>query len=252
MKTRVGLMLAVVGATAAMASAQGQFSQGSVSYTFSFQEYDTATQLPVVGPNGQISPGESAMIIMTMSYSPANGTPITYSSTLLVGSSGAGTMGGFWNGALNVNGTNSAEGTWSLSGGSGTNRRGIVPPFSTGGGNGVANPTGTTVANVQPAQFGASVDSLSTATGVVAWRGLWTPTSYAARTVNFAGGVASLPGPSASLWAVDNNYSNGFDLPVVGNVPATFGNVNVPVVPSPSSLALLGLGGLVAARRRRS
>src|SRR5688572_22631531 len=77
---------------------QGQFSQGSVRYVVSFVEYDAAAMLPILSPNGVIGSTEAAMVVVQMQYAPPNGTPITFSTTLLAGSSGSGTMGGFWGG----------------------------------------------------------------------------------------------------------------------------------------------------------
>jgi hypothetical protein len=85
------------------------------------------------------------------------------------------------------------------------------------------------------------------------WRIVWTPSSYTQRIVTFtvqkgAGGTIGNTGAALHV-----QYGGTPESPdwTSKQVPATFGSIQIPVVPSPSSLALLGLGGLVVARRRR-
>jgi hypothetical protein len=85
------------------------------------------------------------------------------------------------------------------------------------------------------------------------WRIVWNPTSYAQRTVTFTAQKAEAVPPGNTGAALHINYGTSVEEPswTSKQVPATFGSIQIPVVPSPSSLALLGLGGLVVARRRR-
>src|SRR5688572_4399445 len=151
------VIVGAAGLVSGAALGQGPFSQGSVHYSLDFVEYSAATQLPVAIANGVIEPGESAMVRVTMAYDPAHGTPITYPSSILIGSSGSGTIGGFWNGSFNLTGTGGAEGMWLFTGGTGEHRRGCVPPLNNTC-HAWHNAAGTIVYNVQPAQFAASVD----------------------------------------------------------------------------------------------
>jgi hypothetical protein len=247
MKTRVGLMLAVVGGMAAAASAQ-QITPGSVAYTL---EYDrVAANGTVIGP-GTLQPGESARLRLRFNYSPAYGTAVTFPSSILVGSSGSGTIEGFWSGNLNVNGTGGTQGTWSgVTAGSLPVRRQLTGPFNAAGaaGAGTVNAAGTGLENLQPGQFTGNIDSVNSSNNFIVWTGAWTPTDYASRTVTFSLAAGSLGLPT--YLAVRDN--NGLELPVAGTVGDTRGSVSFQIIPAPSSLALLGLGGLMAARRRRA
>jgi len=187
------------------------------------------------------------------------GSPLTWSSTL--GGSGAGGLGGLLSGDVNITATE-ATGGWSNTSASFQTsvRRQILSPYATGGGNGLVNGdvTGTgpsgAVTDIQPAQFGADAALLDHGNNLVVWRGLWIPANYANRTVTFTPSLGSL-GFLSQVYAIDQNYANGGNsaLPVALFVQTLFGpGVGVQVVPGPSSLALLGLGGLVAARRRRA
>jgi hypothetical protein len=71
---------------------------------------------------------------------------------------------------------------------------------------------------------------------------MWTPSNYSAKTVTY-----KFDGTSAKLW-----LDVGLQAWVGENAIITdSGNTSFEVVPAPATLALLGLGGLVAGRRRR-
>jgi hypothetical protein len=83
------------------------------------------------------------------------------------------------------------------------------------------------------------------------WRGMFTPADYSDRNIVWQPRTAE-----ASLTSGISFYG----LPPGGSALVPFvvpieninwGSLSIPVIPSPSSLALLGLGGLIAARRRR-
>jgi len=63
-----------------------------------------------------------------------------------------------------------------------------------------------------------------------------------------AGGIGTF-----ALEVIDVNANPGGNPPgeITGLASPSFGSVSVNVVPAPSAMALLGLGGLVAGRRRR-
>jgi hypothetical protein len=250
-------MLAVVGGAAALANGQANSTPPvTITYNLAWQEVSAvAPYAPVLNPNGILEPGEGARFNFNGTLNVAPGTAITYSSTLNPGSSGSGFLGGFWGGNLNLTGDGgaaSAAGTWVLSAntvpGTNPNRLGTVPPFASGNLNGSTAAGGARVENISPAQFSPDPSTLNSASPTpTMWRGLWIPTDYASRTVTFQLGAGSLGLPT-TLWATDTLSPT----PAIFNANSNFGTaVQVPIVPAPSSLALLGLGGLVAARRRR-
>jgi hypothetical protein len=277
MKTRAALIVAALGtASSAFAQVNQPQTQGTVTWNLS---YFVATPGPgnswasgvTIAPTagGTVGLNQAALLRLTFSLSGTpggvdadgnpTGSPLTWNSAL--GGSGSGGLGGFWGGDVNVN-ASEATGSWSNTAATfqASVRRQILSPYSTGGGNGLVNgdPNGTgpsgAVTDIQPAQFGADAAILDHGNNLVVWRSLWIPANYNARTVNMSAALGSL-GFLSQVYAVDHNYANGGNstLPIALNVATSFGApVGVQIIPGPSSLALLGLGGLVAARRRRA
>lgn len=75
-----------------------------------------------------------------------------------------------------------------------------------------------------------------------------TTAGYPTTWTQFTGTISGLGGPTAGRFAFHYNPTNGGPL---GNNSDYIGIDEVTFAPTPSSLALLGLGGLVASRRRR-
>jgi hypothetical protein len=283
MKTRAALVLAVLGG-AASAFGQIQATQVKVSYTLSFQTArvgasgtfrDGAIGEHASGTAGQVDVGlEGALFTIKMAmrvpdnslantgvtpqFSPT-GTPMTWAPTVLAGSSGSGTLSAFWSGDLNMAGGANGNGGWS----DGTTNfapvlRRRLSTFIDSAAPGSPNGSGNAVTDIQPSQFGANTMNLLHDNDLACWIGLWIPGAAGGnRTASWAVTLGSL-GLLSQVAAMDDNAANGanggsFNLPIALNVATEFGaGVNVPVlVPGPSSLALLGLGGLLAARRRR-
>jgi hypothetical protein len=282
MKTRAAFAAAVLSAAA---SAFAQQTQGTVTWTL---QAFRATPATAGNFASGVTIGDTALtpadtlnlndavllrISFTLSGAPGGidenfdptGSPLTWNpaSNPAPGGSGSGGLGGLWNGDLNVS-VSEATGTWSNNTASfqTTVRRALLSPYTAGDANGHfdgligGNFAGTgpagLVTDIQPAQFGADPAALDHSNGTVAWRGLWIPANYSARTVNFNVALGSLGIPS-SVYAIDATYGvGGRTLPVALKVVTNFGaGSSVNIVPVPSSLALLGLGGLAASRRRR-
>jgi hypothetical protein len=194
------------------------------------------------GTPGGWDPGSGALL----------GSPRTYSSTIIPGSAGAGGLGGLWNGVVDVVVSGpGATGTWSDNTGaySYALRRRLIGSYNAGGGAGLALPDRVT--NVMPAQFGANADLLDHGDNVTVWTGLWIPDSYEPRTVTVAPILGSL-GFLSSVYALDNNYEIGVQLPIPLQVPTHFApGVQVQIVPSPgAAAAVMGLGFVLLRRRR--
>jgi hypothetical protein len=79
-----------------------------------------------------------------------------------------------------------------------------------------------------------------TSDSILIWSGTWSTTDFTARTVDLATDTSRY-----SLYLDDTGLSSD----VTPTVLEAAGQIQV--VPAPASLALLGLGGLAAARRRR-
>jgi hypothetical protein len=227
---------------------QQQINPGSVAYTL---EYDrVAATGAVLGP-GPLQEGEWARLRLRFNYSPAYGTPVTWPYTLLINSSGSGTLAGFWYGNLDLIGSGGAEGTWSgTSAGSLPVRRVLTAPFNVYGDAavGIPNATGTALANLQPGQFTGNLESVSSSNNLVVWQGAWLATSYSPRSVTFSLAAGSLGLPTY-LVARDGS---GYELPIAGTVADTRGSVTFEVVPGPGSIAIIGVGALIGVRRCRS
>jgi len=79
----------------------------------------------------------------------------------------------------------------------------------------------------------------------------WAPNSYSTRTQTFT--VLPAAGTNNNVVGLYLDFDGGTTggAAYIPTSAITFGSVNIPIAPAPASLALLGLGGLVAGRRRR-
>jgi hypothetical protein len=240
MKTRAILALTAVAGLAAGASAQSTTS--STNMTFTLHWDDTGNH------NGQLEPGESALLTLDASFTNQN-TVGQFQPN--IGTFGSGTIRGLGSGFLDLNSSGGdASGTWNVDQNAGF---GVVGDWDvTGGqGNGTSASGGAQLQNVQFGQFAATPSAINTTNPILAvWSGTWTPNNYNARTVTFTPAGAVAAGTAISSVTLRLSASGVASVFVV---PAnlSFAGVSIPVVPAPSSLALLGLGGLVAGRRRR-
>jgi hypothetical protein len=110
-----------------------------------------------------------------------------------------------------------------------------------------------TLTNIQGGQFPPTTETNSANPVFEFWRGMFTPDSYAARGLEWGPGMP-IPGPfSGSVVTLLAQSAPGGPLTVF-HVPiqhTNFGTLSIPVVPAPSSLAMLGVAGALALRRQR-
>jgi hypothetical protein len=291
MKTRAALVVAAVAGSATAVNAQIRaFTDAAHQHPVHIQFTLTTSEFLAAAANGPnfttagnanniIDQNEGAGFKLIATYKSdtgtnlqcgnANagqtGTTIFFDSTIQAGTTGVGQLSGLWSASFDLNGVptgGSANGnagvgvlggvvcsTAPLPGVSA--RWGLLPPYAVGAGNGTPVNAGARLNNVQASQFTAAVETMqsSNPTGTI-WRGLWVPGSFTGQTVVWTMGNSSVGLPGAEVGIQDNN---GSSVPVALTAASDFVGATVVVtnVPGPSSLALLGLGGVVAARRRR-
>ena len=254
MKTRATLALTVLAGVAGAANAQApSFTQDSnITFHMTWREA-TSSGGTVANPNNQLENGESALIsIDSVSFTNQNGTG---TFTPGIGTFTSGTILGFGSAFLDLNGSGGTAGAFNLStplaNGAGTSGFGVRSQWRLAG-NGFVNPASDGIINLQFGQFAPGPGNAITTNPITnMFRMLWTPTSFTTRTVSFTSAGAVTAGANVATVYMDLDGSVGASIYVPVN-HITFGSVNIPlVVPAPASLALLGLGGLVAGRRRR-
>ena len=244
MKTRAILALTALAGLAAAANAQSPSTTGStLTYTLG---------VTVIGGNAALplEPGESALVQLNVSMSGQN-TTATY--TPPSPAPGSGTIRGIGSGFIDFQGTanngGNANGTWNTD----FVNPGLGPIADTWdlvgpGGWGTPANSGSNLTNIQFRQFPVSPGAIVTTNPVnLMYQALWTPGSYANRTVTFniVAALASQGNPSSVMFKTSTTTLAGV------NCLSAFNGVSFAVIPAPSSLALLGLGGLVVGRRRR-
>ena len=257
MKTRATLALAAVAGLAAVANAQETFN-----VIYSWQEVAVGTTTPITGAaaNSVVEPGEGARIRLqvTANVNGSNAVGQVVNLTAPISGFSNGTVRGLGSVVYDLvgdGGAASANGNW-------TNLTGLTSVLTSGATGGTVQSGGSIVQGFGGSQFVAPGGSvLPTNANVQAMRSVWNPTSYANRTVNFLG-RQSVAVPTGQGNAVLVAYSIAQPDPsdpatwydnLVGKYFGTsFGQgLSIPVAPAPSSVALLGLGALIAGRRRR-
>ena len=260
MKTRSIVALAAVAGLAAGANAQiFQAGQG-VSATLSLTWIEDPTG-PTNG-NNVLDQGERALILMQISFAGQNTLanftpgigPFTSGTILGLGScyvdirSNAGDATGLYNNGV-TNPPSTSVGP--LAGSTGTSGYGVRGGWRLGGTVANGSPIANGFQNIGPGQLPTD-PSLANATNPItnADRLGWTPNSYATRTQTFqVFGAAGTNNNVVGLYCDLDGQTGGAAYILTSAI--TFGSVNIPIAPAPASLALLGLGGLVAGRRRR-
>jgi hypothetical protein len=262
MKTRATLAVALAAGLPAAVQAQESFV---VSY--SVQEVLAGSVTASTSTPGQITTGEGARITVSVQAmlnagGSAIGANTTYPPPNPPGGNGSGVIRGLGSvvyDLLGDGGAASANGTWSQVAGPVTNN-----PFTNGLSGGQFQAGGSRINGFGGAQV---ISPGGTANGVNSnvrvFVGTWTPASYANRVVNFAALASSLV-PVNQQNSVLVAYGSATDVdPTTFEVftyslylgkyiGSNFGNgASLTVAPAPSSLALLGLGALVAGGRRR-
>lgn len=233
MNGTVQRLVAVCGVTlGAAAAARGQ--EALATHLWTFVEVATGTNTPVGAPDGILQPGESARLTLSVSFTPAVGSTITYTPPP---GTGVGTVAGLGSVFFDILGGPGSQGTWSF------HQRAAGFPI---GGPGSELPGGT-------GRTGAGADQLSVSNTTnpvdAIWSMVWTPASYSSRAVMWQGAPsASSPNAHSSLFVQVGPGPNYIGL----FIPGQFGSVSIPIVPAPGmgAFALVGVAALGRRRRR--
>jgi hypothetical protein len=158
-----------------------------------------------------------------------------------------GTLRGIASGFLDLTGTGGTAGLFNVDPLQGY---GVDPSWDLVGPGGYGTPNGTGLLNIQFGQFPTGSTQVNTTNPVVnVWNAVWTPASYTSRNVVFGTANGTASGGAGSTVVIKWGPLNG-NIETATSL-SSFGALTIPIVPAPSSLALLGLGGLIAGRRRR-
>jgi hypothetical protein len=233
MYTRRTLALAAAAFAAVPAHAQEL-----VTFTFSWIEVQAGTTLPVAFPNGVVNEGEGAELRLTVGFTPAVGQPISYTPPP---GAGQGTVGGFADMFIDVHASAGHNGYFHHQ----TRLAGW-----TIGSNGTIDANG--VYAIGAGQFplpGMTANPANPIENI--WRIRWTPNDYTSRIVTFTSAKAAAAGGTGAALYIEYTGNPQDPEYISKQVAGNFGGIQIPVVPSPSAAALIAVGGLAIARRRR-
>jgi hypothetical protein len=223
----------------AAGAVRGQASTTAATLAYALSWQDSGNH------NSILEPGESAVLHLTVTMTPAVNTLVPYSG----GQRPTGTLRGIAWGFIDLIGAGGTQGTFNLDWMLGY---GVDPTWDFFGPGGYGTPDGTGLLNIRFGQFYPIGGSLNTTNPIVnVWNAEWTPASYSARSVTFgtAEGTAAGPGHASQViirWGpFSGNEQTVYSL-------SDFGTLNIPIVPAPAGLALLGVGGVIAFTRRRT
>jgi hypothetical protein len=217
--------------TAAVAC--GIQTQVSLDYSFSMTEVHAGTNVPVSSPNGVIEPGEAVLFRLTVSFTPPVGTVIP---GLPPPSTVAGLSWFFFHfGSL----AGGHEGTWS--------HLALAPGWQ---GRGVGSPSGWLEAELY--QFPLAGQTADPQNPVVnGWSQVWTPNSYAPRTINWLAQPAAFGGWGGIFVETGTHPQGGPLYTPVNTFQAPSHLFPVTIIPGPGSFAIGLWAGALASRRRR-
>jgi hypothetical protein len=247
MSIRTPLTLTVAAGLAAPALAQSFTNDSSVAITLSWREA-TSSGGTVPNPNGELEPGEWALITMDVSFTNQFGHA-DFSPP--IGTFTGGTIVGFGAGFLDINGSGGTQGTFNIStpqaNSAGTSGFGVRSSWRLAG-NGTVNPGSSGIVNLQFGQFvvdPALANTLNPITNM--YRMLWQPNSFASVTRRFDPVGAAIAGNEFAAVYLDLNGTVGASI-YVNPANVTFRGVEFPIPTPASSLILLAAAPW---RRRR-
>jgi hypothetical protein len=206
-------------------------------------------------PNSVIDPGEDARISLSLQAlingSDAIGQTTSYSPPP---PPGIGTVRGIGTIEFNLRGDGpGAAGSWGT--------RTVSPIFSWDSSNGTPSNDGSAVTGIRGSQFFVSGSTANGANPIAnGFQGIWQPTSYTPRTVNFRVDTAGLGSNAGVSLAVQygtallnpKDPTSSYALYTLKNVAIDPGSgINIPIVPAPATGWATAFALAIAGRRRR-
>jgi hypothetical protein len=239
-------VIAAVGITSTVL-AQSFTSDTSIDFTLTWREADSSGGT-VPNPDGILEPGESALFSLTASFT-NQGQTAHFAPP--IGTFTSGTILGLAGGFLDINGSGGTQGSFNIStplaNSTGTSGFGVRSDWRLAG-NGTVNPASD--GNLQFAQFPFGPPQVLTENPIAnVFRMLWTPSSFAPRTVQFTptGAVQA----NNLIGAVELGVNSTSVVAVYSDTAHTsYHGVTIPI-PGPSSAAVVLLGLTGGTRRRR-
>jgi hypothetical protein len=236
-------------AAATPVAAQSITYDTHVTYSLAWSEHNG-------NANGILEPGESALI--TMDVSVANQFGLAMFSPP-IGAWTSGTIMGFGFGFLDLHGSGGSAGTFNysspLANAAGTSGYGLRGGWRVGGNisNGTPNAAGDGMINIQPGYLNHPPGVYNTLNPITnMYRLLWTPNSYADRTVSFALARAAATNPSITGTSVYLDLDGSVGTAIyVANSNISHGSVSIAIVPAPPIAACFVMTGLFTIGRRR-
>lgn len=207
--------------------------QGLITHSWTTTEVLAASNTPVTNPNGVIELGEGMRLSVTISYTPPFGTVVTFQAPL---GTFTGPVEGLASAWFSLQGFGGVQGTWTGFE-MGPGLFGYAGEPSKGG----TFLQGCVIADPNPPNATNPI--------VNAWSQVWTPASYAPRTVTFNG---LQPANLFSALHVRTGI-NSSGQPVYGSwpVPVQYASTQIQIAPAPGTITILAAAALTAACRRR-
>jgi hypothetical protein len=213
---------------------QATAQNAQIDHTLTWTEVDAQSGAAVATPNGLIEPGEGALVRLSVSFTPV-GQSVAYPG-------GVAPVAGYRSSAFKLEALNANGGSWThLAAPPGFRVELLPPPVA---------PDGTLIGAGSTQSWAPhpwTPDPTNPFDDV--WQGVWVPASYDTRQVSFTmRPMTPIVGPPIPclLWVFD-----GIEYREATAVP-TWDSVQIPVVPAPGALAVLGCAALFNSRRRRA
>jgi hypothetical protein len=240
--------LTLAAGLSAPAAAQSFTTDSSITMTMSWREA-TSTGGTIPNPDGILEPGESALILIdSVSFTNQGGTA-NFSPP--IGTFTSGTILGFGSGFVDINGSGGTVGTFNintpLANSTGTSGFGVRGAWRLG-------PPVVGLDGITHIQFGQfpSIPGAATSVNPITnmFRMLWTPDSFAARTIQFQVAPSPIAGSATASVYLDFDHASGASVFVTAS-NLNLGSVSIPIAPTPPTLALTAAAVAFASRRRR-